>query len=149
VLPNRARLVLGDEYALNLIPLPATEAPACEIENLQAWRGPAEKNPLAPLRAVVCEPVDGHVITRHSVWLFSDVGFGLDAAGNIVWDARGRGISPAAFHYLRGCFWLRNDSLPAAMLAINDQPLEPGEIFPFSSCRMIRIGNHTFAVHIE
>ena len=149
VLPQRARLVLGDEYALDLIPLPATGAAAWQIENLAAWNGPAEKAPLAPYRALVCEPADGHVATRHGVWLFSEVGFGLDAGGQLVWDTRGRNTSPAAFLYLRGCFWLRNDSLPSSALAVNDMPLAPGEILPLIACRMLRIGQHTFAVHIE
>jgi hypothetical protein len=148
ILPHRARLVLGNEFALDLIPLPLASAPPLQIENLAAWTGPAEKKTSAPCRALVCEPVDGHVVSRHAVWLFSEVGFGLDAAGHVVWDTRGRGSSPAEFHYFHGCFWLRNDWLPNSIFAINDLPVNPGEIIPILPGQTIRIGNHAFAVHI-
>lgn len=149
VLSHRGRLMLGDEYALELILLGAAEAPAWEIDNLGAWTGPAEK--LAPVsyRALVCQPVEGDATTRHGVWVFSEIGFGLDAAGRIVWDTRGRGRSPAAFHYFRGCFWLRNDSLPEPVLADKDTLLGRGEIMPLGPGQTIRIGSHVFSVQIE
>lgn len=150
VLPHRGRLVLGDEYAMDLIPLNSTESPAWEIDNLDAWKGPAGTTaaPL-PYRALACEPVEGHGITRHGVWLFSEAGFGVDAAERIVWDNRGRGHSPAAFHYYRGCFWLRNDSLSVPVFVDDDTLLCHGEILPLASSQIIRIGSHTFCVQIE
>ncbi|MEP6669283.1 MAG: FHA domain-containing protein [Chthoniobacter sp.] len=149
VLPQRGRLDLGDEYVLDLIPLAATEASSWEIDNLDAWAGPDDKAALTPDRALVCQPVDGHATTRHGVWLFSEVGFGLDAAGSIVWDTRGRGRSPAAFHYFRGCFWLRNDSLAEPVLAGRDTLLGRGEMLPLAPGQTLRIGTHVFAVQIE
>ncbi|MDR3406590.1 MAG: FHA domain-containing protein [Chthoniobacter sp.] len=149
VLPQRARLDLGEEFVLDLIPLPAAETPAWEIDNLDAWPGPAGKAPLVPYRALVCQPVDGHATTRHGVWLFSEVGFGLDATGRIVWDTRGRGRSPASFQYFRGCFWLRNDSLPEPVLAGQDTLLGRGEILPLAPGQRLSIGSHVFAVQIE
>jgi len=149
ILPHRGRLVLGNEFALDLIPLPASAAPTWKIENLEEWVGPGERKLPAPCRAMVCEPVDGHAVCRHGVWLFSEVGFGLDAAGRIIWDTRGRRCSPAEFYYFRGCFWLRNDWLPASMLAGNDTPLSFGEILPLAPGQKIHIGNHDFTVQIQ
>jgi hypothetical protein len=149
MLAHRGRLVLGNEFALDLIPLPLDSAPPLQIENLQAWTGPAEKKTSPPCRALVCEPVDGHIVSRHGIWLFSEVGFGLDAAGRVVWDTRGRCASPADFHYFHGCFWLRNDWLPGSIFSVNDVALNPGDIVPLLPGQTIRIGNHTFAAHIE
>jgi len=149
VLPQRGRLDLGEEYVLDLIPLAPTESSSWEIDNLDAWTGPDGKRKPVPYGALVCQPVDGHTTTRHGVWLFSEVGFGLDAAGRIVWDTRGRGRSPAAFHYFHGCFWLRNDSLREPVLAGQDTLLGPGEILPLAPGQTLRIGTHVFAVQIE
>lgn len=151
VLPHRGRLILGDEFPLDLIPLDRVESPSWEIDNIETWSGPSDtKEPLPiPYRALVCQPVDGHATTRHGVWLFSEVGFGLDVAGRLVWDTRGRGRSPAAFHYFRGCFWLRNDSLPEPVLAGQDTPVGHGEILPLAPGMTLRIGAHVFSVHIE
>lgn len=149
VLPHRGRLILGDEFPLDLIPLDRSESPCWEIDNLSAWAGPQDTAPPPHWRALICQPVDGHVTTRHGVWLFSEAGFGLDTAGRIVWDTRGRGRSPAAFHYFRGCFWLRNDSLPEPVLAGQDTLLGHGEILPLAPGMTLRIGAHVFSVQIE
>jgi hypothetical protein len=149
ILPHRGRLILGDEFPMDLIPLEREESAFWEIENLRAWTGPKDTGVQAPWRAVVCQPVDGHVTSRHGVWLFSEVGFGLDAAGRIVWDTRGRKRSPAAFHYFRGCFWLRNCSLPEPVQAGQDSLLGHGEILPLAPGQPLRIGAHVFSVHIE
>ena len=148
VLPQRGRLTLGEEFALDLIPLAAAETPEWQIDNLDAWTGPGEKAAPVPYRALVCQAVDGHRTTRHGVWLFSEVGFAMDAAGRLVWDTRGRGRSPAAFHYFRDCFWLRNDSLPEPVLVGDDTVLGRGEILPLASGQTLRIGTHVFAVHV-
>ena len=126
--------MLGNEFALDQIPLPGLRR--THFCRSTIWRRgpvPEVKTFPVPYRAMVCEPVDGHVVSRHGVWLFSEVGFGLDAAARIVWDTRGRGDNPAAFHYFHGCFWLRNDWLPASTLSVNDAPLNPG-----ISCRWRR-----------
>jgi hypothetical protein len=151
VLPHRGRLVLGDEFPLDLIPLERSERLTWGIDNLDAWSGPSDtKESLSlPYRALVCQPVDGHATTRHGVWLFSEVGFGLDIAGRLVWDTRGRGRSPAAFHYFRGCFWLRNDFLPEPVFAGQDTPVGHGEILPLAPGQTLRIGAHVFSVQIE
>jgi hypothetical protein len=149
VLPHRGRLVLGEEYALDLIPLDRVEPPAWEIVNLDAWPGPAEVPSEIPYEALICEPVDGHTLSRHSVWLFSEAGFGLDPAGNVVWDTRGRGTSPAAFHYYRGCFWLRNVALSEPVLTGDGTLLGAGEIMPLAPQQTLRLGSHIFTVHVE
>jgi len=149
VLPHRARLILGDEYPLDLIPLDRSASDAWEIENLDAWAGPRHAGPPIPYRALICQPVDGHTTPRQGVWLFSEAGFGLDLAGRIVWDTRGRGRSPASFHYFRGCFWLRNDSLPEPVFTGQDTPVGHGEILPLAPGQTLRIGAHVFSVQIE
>jgi hypothetical protein len=149
VLPHRGRLILGDEFPLDLIPLERAESAPWEIDNLKAWNGPADTGEPFPFRALVCQPVDGHATIRHGVWLFSEVGFGLDVAGRLVWDTRGRGRSPATFHYFRGCFWLRNDFLPEPVLAGQDTPVGHGEILPLAPGQTLRIGAHVFSVQIE
>ena len=149
ILPHRARLLLGEEYALDLIPLDLIEPPLWKIANLDAWNGPAEKPPLAPYAAVVCEAAEGYGLSRQSVWIFSEAGFGLDTAGRIVWDTRGRGGSPAAFHFHRGCFWLRNHSLAQPIFIGKDTALGRGEIVPLVPGQTIRLGAHDFTIHIE
>jgi len=148
-LPQRAQLVLGEDYALDLIPLERREPPEWEITNLDAWNGPAEKPPLAPYAALVCEPGEGHAPSSHSAWLFTEAGFGLDAAGRMIWDTRGRGASPAAFQYYRGCFWLRNHALPEPVLTGSDTALGWGEVLPLVPGQTLRLGAHDFKVHVE
>jgi hypothetical protein len=149
VLPHRGRLVLAGEYALDLVPLARPEPLTATIANIEAWPGPAESAPLAPYGALVCEPVEGHALSRHNVWLFSEAGFGLDAAGSIIWDTRGRGVSPATFHYYRGCFWLRNEALAEPVLAGADTVLGRGEIIPLAPGQIIHLGGRAFTVHLE
>jgi len=149
VLPQRGRLTLGEEFALDVIPLAAAETPEWQIDNLDAWTGPGEKAVPVPYRALVCRPADGHATTRHGAWLFADVGFAMDAAGRMVWDTRGRGRSPATFHYYRGCFWLRNDSLAEPVLVGRETVLGRGEILPLAPGQTLRIGSELFAVRIE
>ena len=149
ILPHRARLLLGEEYALDLIPLKLIEPPDWKITNLDAWNGPPEKPPLAPYAAVVCEAAEGHGLSRQSVWLFAEAGFGLDTAGRLVWDTRGRGSSPAAFQFHRGCFWLRNHSLAAPIFIGKDIALGWGEIVPLVPGQTVRLGADDFTIHIE
>jgi hypothetical protein len=147
VLPQRARLVLGEEFAMDLIPV-AKPGPV-EISNLALWTGPAEKASAAPWAALVCEPVEGHALSRNGVWLFTEAGFGLDAAGRVIWDTRGRGMSPASFLYYRGCFWLRNHALSQPILIGSDTALGWGEVLPLASGQTIRLGAHDYSVHVE
>jgi hypothetical protein len=149
ILPPRGRLNLGDEYALNLILLPAPETTEWEIDNLGAWAGSGETDAPFPTGALVGQPLDGHKITRNAVWLFSEVGFALDATARIVWDTRGRGRSPAAFHYFRGCFWLRNDSLAEPVLVGGDTVLGRGEILPLVPGQSLRIGPQLYSVRLD
>jgi hypothetical protein len=149
VLPHRARLTLGEEFTVDLIPLDSAGARTWNIENADAWPGPAEAEPPVPYRAVVCQPAAGHGITRHGVWLFAEVGFGLDAAGRIVWDTRGCGRSPASFHFYRGCFWLRNESLAEPILVGPETVLARGEIAPLAPGQAVRIGRQAFTVRIS
>jgi hypothetical protein len=148
-LSGRARLILGAEYALDLIPVERVEPQSWTIENIGAWNGPAERPALAPFAALVCEPALGHGQIAHGVWLFSEAGFGLDTAGRLVWDTRGSGTSPAAFHYYRGCFWLRNSALTVPVLVGADTVLGHGEITPITTGQTIRLGPHTYTVEIE
>ena len=70
---------------------------------------------------------------------------------------RGRGTfvdveaseSPAAFHYFRGCFWLRNRSLPETAITCDDTPLQRDEIIPLVPGQSLRIGSHTFTLRLE
>jgi pSer/pThr/pTyr-binding forkhead associated (FHA) protein len=149
ILPHRARLLLGEEYALDLIPLTLIDPPDWKITNIDAWNGPAERLPLAPYAGVVCEPAEGHGLSRQSVWIFSETGFGLDPAGRIIWDSRGRRGSPASFHYHRGCFWLRNHSLADPIFVGNDTALGWGEIIPLVPGQKLRLGAQDFTIHIE
>ena len=149
VILQRARLVLGDEYAVDVVPIESVEPADWEITNLEDWHGPAENLPLTPFAALACEPAEGHGLSRQIAWIFSQIGFGLDAAGRIIWDTRALGASPAAFHYHRGCFWLRNHSFPMPVFIGRDTALAPGEIAPLVPGQTIRIGHHDFAVQVE
>ena len=142
-LRQRALLSLGQEYFLELIPLHRPTPRALP----EVW--PALAVPAAnPLGALVCEPRNGQPELRRSVWLFSEIGFGLDSRGRLIWDTRGAGESPAAFHHHRGCFWLRNHALPASSLALDKVPLTGDQIAPITTGQTVRLGFSTFTAEV-
>jgi hypothetical protein len=144
-LTHRSLLRLGREYSMELVPVYAHAPREVAISNLEAWRGLGQKLPEGgPAGALVCLPADGHPPVRESVWLFSQAGFGLNASEHLVWDTRGHSVSPAAFHFLRGCFWLSNHSLPETALACENVPLLRDEIVPLAPGQVVRLGAHTF-----
>ena len=143
-LTRRALLSLGDDYFLDLIPL--LQPTPRSLPDL--WPGRNFPAPEPP-GALVCEPRNGQPELRRCVWLFSEVGFGLDARDRIVWDTRGMGESPAAFHHHRGCFWLRNLSLAAGALALDNVALTSDQIAPITTGRMVRIGSSLFTAEVH
>ena len=146
-LTHRALLELGEEYALELIPLLHAPPRTFSIGNIGEWPQP-ETSSREPLGALVCQPARGQPILRHGVWLFTEVGFGVDCCDRVVWDTRNFGESPAAFHHHRGSFWLRNRSLPETTLACNDTPLRCDEVAPLFPGQTVRIGVHHFTVEM-
>lgn len=140
---QRAILALADEYDLELIPLLQPTPRALP----ELWPGKSLPAP-APPGALVCEPRRGQPEIRRSVWLFSEVGFGLDARGRLIWDTRGAGESPAAFHHHRGCFWLRNLALPAGALALDNVSLTSDQIAPLTTGQKLRIGSTMFTAGV-
>ena len=145
---HRAMLSLGHEYFLELIPLLHPTAREWPAGPLAAWPG-ADTPPGEPLGALVCEPRQGQPVIRQSVWLFSEIGFGIDAAGRVVWDTRAAGESPAAFHHHRGCFWLRNHALPATTLALGGIALAAGQVAPLATGQAVRLGSASFTAEIH
>jgi hypothetical protein len=148
-LTHRAQLTLGAEYSLELISLQWTTPDDWQIGNLAAWSGPPEKPPGTLRGALVCQPINNQPTIRHVAWLFSEVGFGLDNTGRLVWDTRGRSDSPAAFHYHRGCFWLRNRALPETALTCHGTPLRADNIAPLRPGQTVHIGSHAFTIRIS
>ena len=147
---HRSMLWLGEEYGVELVPIYASAPPNPPISNLETWSG-AKRTAAAdgPAGALVCIPTRSQPPVRPTAWLFTEAGFGLDAAENLVWDTRGRSSSPAAFHYHRGCFWLSNRSLPETTLACEGAELERDTIVPLAAGQTIRMGSHTFTVRID
>ena len=145
---HRAILSLGDEYFLEIIPLLHPTPREWPPGQLAAWPG-ADSPPREPLGALVCEPRNGQPLIRRSVWLFSEIGFGTDASGRIVWDTRAAGESPAAFHHHRGCFWLRNHSFAAASLAIGGTALAAGQVAPIATGQTVLLGAARFTAEIH
>ncbi len=147
-LRDRALLTLGGVYSLEVIPLVSTAPQALRIsnlpENLAGAAGPTE---LAG--AVFFFPAHRQPAVRHAVWLFSHAGFGLDGAHRIVWDQRGRGVSPAVFFYDRGCFWLGNRTLPDDALEVAGVALTRGELAPLVKGQALRIGTLRFNVELS
>ncbi len=143
-LTRRALLSLGDDYFLDLIPL--LQPTPRTLPDL--WPGRNFPAPTPP-GALVCEPRHGQPELRRCVWLFSEIGFGLDARAHLVWDTRGTGESPAAFHHHRGCFWLRNQSLGAGTLALDNVPLTSDQIAPITTGQTVRIGSSLFTVEVH
>jgi hypothetical protein len=148
-LTDRSLLWLGQEYALELVPVFQTEQRTLAISNIEMWTGPAETPAERPRGALICLPANGQPAIRQTAWLFTEAGFGLDASEQLVWDTRGRSSSPAAFHYHRGCFWLSNRSLPEGSLACHDTPLLRDEIAPLVPGQTVRFGSRTFSVRLE
>jgi hypothetical protein len=147
-LAQRAILSLGHEYALELIPLLDPAPRDWQITNLDSWRG--KRTPAGNLAgALVCEPRNGQQAIRQSVWLFTEIGFGLDCSGRIIWDTRGCAESPAAFHHLHGCFWLRSHSMAGTALAVGDVAIAADEIAPLAAGATLRIGPTVFTIDIS
>ena len=143
-LTHRALLSLGDDYFLDLIPvLQPTPRTLPEL-----WPGRNIPAPEPP-GALVCEPRQGQPELRRCVWLFSEIGFGLDAHARLVWDTRAAGDSPAAWHHHRGCFWLRNQSLSAGSLALDNVPLTSDQIAPITTGQTVRIGSSLFTAEVH
>ena len=144
-LHHRAIASLGGDYFLELIPL--LHPMPCEwpADVLAAWPG-SDAAPREPLGALICEPRNGQPVIRHSVWLFTEIGFGLDALSRVVWDTRSGGESPAAFHHHRGCFWLRNHAAPA--LAIGAVALAPGQTAPLATGQTILLGTARYTAEV-
>lgn len=143
-LRQRGLLALGQEYFLELIPLlRPIPRPLPDV-----WPGLAVP-PGNPPGALVCEPRNGQPELRRSIWLFSEIGFGLDSRGRLIWDTRGAGESPAAFHHHRGCFWVRNLTLPPASLALDKVPLTGDQIAPITTGQTVRLGFSTFTAAIS
>lgn len=145
---HRAILSLGHEYFIELIPLLHPTPREWPPGQLAAWPG-AESPPREPLGALVCEPRNGQPVIRLSVWLFSEIGFGMDACGRTVWDTRAAGESPAAFHHHRGCFWLRNHSLAENSLAIGGTALAAGQVAPIATGQTVLLGTARFTAEIQ
>ena len=144
---QRAILSLGHEYFLELIPLLHPTPREWPDEQLAAWPG-ADLPPREPLGALVCEPRHGQSVIRRSVWLFSEIGFGIDHGGRVVWDTRAAGESPAAFHHHRGCFWLRNHALPENSLARGATALAPEQAAPLATGQTLLLGSARFTAAI-
>ncbi|MDB6149775.1 MAG: Forkhead-associated protein [Chthoniobacter sp.] len=145
VVQRRALLTLGEVYHLEIVPLLGPQPRSLEIPNIAAWTGPAEaRSTLAG--ATVFLPSAGQPLLRHAIWLFSEIGFGLDFARHLVWDTRGNGESRAMFHYYRGCFWIRNNSLPEGVLEVAGSPVARGEIAPLAADQALRVGTLHFTV---
>ena len=145
---QRAILALGHEYFLELIPLLHPTPREWPPGQLAAFPG-ADLPPREPLGALVCEPRNGQPVIRRSAWLFSEIGFGIDYCGRLVWDTRAAGESPAAFHHHRGCFWLRNHALADQPLAIGDTALAPGQAAPIATGQTILLGGARFTAEIH
>ncbi len=148
VLHHRAILSLGHEYFLELIPLLHPAARTWPADSLAAWPG-TDAPPREPLGALVCEPRQGQPVLRRSVWLFSEIGFGTDSCGQLLWDTRGTGESPAAFHHYRGCFWLRNHSLASHAIGLGEIALAPEEVAPLVTGQTVRLGTMRFTVAVQ
>lgn len=148
-LPHRSLLRLGDEYSLELVPVCHLMRRNLTIANIDAWTGPGEKPAGKLCGGIVCVPTGGQPASREAAWIFSEVGFGLSASERLVWDTRGRSEGPAAFHYFRGCFWLRNRSLPETAITCDGTPLLRDEIIPLIPGQSLRLGSHTFTVRLE
>ena len=144
-LHHRALAALGGDYFLEFIPLLHPVPRAWPAEPLAAWPG-GDAPPREPLGALVCEPRNGQPVIRHSVWLFTEIGFGLDECSRVVWDTRSAGESPAAFHCHRGCFWLRNHA--AASLAIGGTALTPGQVAPLATGQTVFLGSAKYTAEI-
>ena len=147
-LSHRAILALGQEYFLEIIPLLHPTPREWPADLPATWPG-ADLPPREPLGALICEPRHGQPVIRRSAWLFSEIGFGLDQLGRVLWDTRTGGASPAAFHHHRGCFWLRNHAFDENSIALGDTALAPGQVAPISTGQLLRLGATSFTAEIH
>jgi hypothetical protein len=143
-LRDRALLTLGGVYSLEIRLLTTALAPL-RIGNATPSPPP---RPGELGGAVFFVPTLRQPAVRHAVWLFSEAGFGIDAAQRIVWDSRGSGTSPASFFHHRDGFWLGNHRLPAGALEVSGVTLAPGDIAPLAKGHALRIGTLSFNVDL-
>ncbi len=146
-LRHRVLLELGEEYALELIPLAHARQHVWSFGKLGLWPQP-ERSQGESFEAVVCHPARDQPTLRHSAWLFTEAGFGLDCCGQLIWDTRNLAEHPAAFHYAHGGFWLRNGALPETTQVCMGTPLPRDAVAPLHPGQTLHIGVHVFTVEI-
>ncbi len=144
-LGERALLTLGGVYSLEVTSLARPRATALTIAN--STTAPAAAGPLGG--AVFFQPGARQAVVRQAVWIFSEAGFGLDAAQRLVWDLGGHGPSPVSFFHDRGGFWLGNRRLAADSLSLSGTSLAAGELAPLAHGQELQIGNQRFTVAAE
>lgn len=145
-LGERALLTLGGVYSLEVTARIRAGAAPLKIKNAPDPATPAGRELGG---AVFFLPAHRQVIVRHAVWIFSEAGFGLDAAQRLVWDLRGTAPSPASFFHDRGCFWLANRGLAPDTLTVAGTPLAPGEIAPLTRGSELKIGTQFFTIEAD
>lgn len=143
---DRTLLTLGGVYSLEVHVRTTTQSPPLRIARASVPAPPSRPPDLGG--AVFFIPVLRQSAVRHAVWLFSQAGFGLDAAQRIVWDSRGAGLSPASFFHDRGGFWLGNRSMPDGALEVAGVKLARGDLAPLGKGQTLRIGTLAFNVDL-
>lgn len=146
-LTQRGILCLGGVYSVEVVPLQEGMSDLLQITNLDAWGGSGTK-PGEHRGAVLFTPANGQASIRHAVWLFSEIGFGLDRLRRLVWDTRGIRQSQATFHYQHGYFWLCNHQFPEGEIGVAGTALGRDEIAPLAAGMALRIGTLHFTIEL-
>lgn len=137
----------GTQYRIEVIPLPSCHMSKTAFSNLDEWKMLNDES--LPGEGVF-GAVTFHALIdwppyRNAIWLFSEVGFEVTAAGEFTWMSE-NAPSHAILHR-HGGFWLLhgNDQIPARL---EGAILEPGDASPLVSGQTLDLGATRFTVSV-
>ena len=83
------------------------------------------------------------------MWLIEEAGFGMDAAGEIVWDTTALGTAPVAFRKSGAGFALVNRRMDGTDLSAGPKPIFPGMALPLRTGMVLKIGRGVWEVRVQ
>jgi hypothetical protein len=143
---QRGALILGHEYALDVMPFPSALPEGVIIDNIRLWNGSPAAEP-AVRGSMRFLPTNSEVSIYDALWLFTDANFGCSRLNPLVLDLPGIPEVAGRFVHYRGCFWI--EAFEGANIRIGETLLHPREIAPITSRHPIFLGKTAFTVAIE
>lgn len=137
---RRGVLTLGDEYAVDVVPLLADHDDFALGGPSKLGDGHADIHGAITFALRRIEPT-----LRDAVWIFTRLDFTLRPSGAPAWLPPQR-ENPAAFIRRDGRFWLANMNLPGEALVLNDHSVKVGEAVPLSAGETLWLGARKYSI---